>query len=28
MVSAVNSYRLDRAPVLNWIRDPNRADAG
>jgi secreted trypsin-like serine protease len=22
------SYRLDRAPVLNWISDPNRADAG
>lgn len=22
------SYRLDRAPVLNWINDPNRVDAG
>ena len=22
------SYRLDRAPVLSWINDPNRADAG
>ncbi len=22
------SYRLDRTPVLNWITDPNRADAG
>ena len=22
------SYRLDRAPVLSWILDPNRADAG
>ena len=22
------SYRLDRTPVLNWINDPNRADAG
>ena len=22
------SYRLDRAPVLSWISDPNRADAG
>jgi len=22
------SYRLDRAPVLAWITDPNRADAG
>jgi len=22
------SYRLDRTPVLDWINDPNRADAG
>jgi secreted trypsin-like serine protease len=22
------SYRLDRAPVLAWINDPNRVDAG
>ena len=22
------SYRLDRAPVLSWINDPNRVDAG
>jgi V8-like Glu-specific endopeptidase len=22
------SYRIDRAPVLNWINDPNRTDAG
>ena len=22
------SYRLDRQPVLNWITDPNRVDAG
>ena len=22
------SYRLDRTPVLNWIKDPNRVDAG
>ena len=22
------SYRLDRTPVLNWINDPNRVDAG
>ena len=22
------SYRLDRAPVLSWIYDPNRVDAG
>jgi hypothetical protein len=22
------SYRLDRTPVLNWINDPNRPDAG
>ena len=22
------SYRLDRAEVLSWITDPNRADAG
>ena len=22
------SYRLDRTPVLNWITDPNRVDAG
>jgi hypothetical protein len=22
------SYRLDRAPVLDWIRNPNRVDAG
>jgi hypothetical protein len=22
------SYRLDREPVLSWITDPNRPDAG
>ena len=22
------SYRLDRVPVLAWITDPNRVDAG
>jgi hypothetical protein len=22
------SYRLDRAPVLAWINDPNRVDQG